>query len=351
MHVQRLVPTAPLGTGLRNGVINMADYEGKDWPMAPIAIPSKNRECTLCEQTLQMLRSYGYNMAKVHVFVDATHFREDGSNEYDMYWRCLRSRGFSQVNIHPGGKGLRKQYARIFAFFHGEPEIIMSSDTVPRLHWRKRLHNVSVEPLPAKQFKPVIRIGFDMCRVFGARAWSLASCKAGPNLTPGRISRKCGLLCGNFFGVRMDVGRPIQMTVSDLTTDVEFSLKCWKQDGAMLRFLGIAAAHEYRSRGGHADIFPQLKKRHVATCKAIETLARQFPETLKYTGTEERRSKAMNYRFLQKGPKALVVKGTFTAQGRKPANGWRHVSGKERVRRHRLRQRQTKKNGHSSRRE
>lgn len=337
MEVGNLVPLPPLGEGVRNGVVDIADYASQKWPLVPIAIPSKGRERTLCEQTLQMLKSYEYDLAKVHVFVDATHIRQDGSNEYDVYFKHLRDHGFEAVNVHPGGIGLRKQYERIFAFFEGEPEVILTSDMVPRIEWRRRRQNVTLEDLPGERLVPVIRVGFDLCRLYGARAWSLSSCKAGLNLQAGHISRKCGLLCGNFCGVRLDVGTPIHMTMCDFTTDVEFSLKCWEQDGAMVRFLGIAAAHKYRSPGGHEIDNPDVTERHKSTCKALQTLASKFPHLVKYTGDEKRPSKAMNYRFLQKGPKNLMFKGTFSTKGRKPANGWRHVNGAERQRQHRMR--------------
>ena len=139
-------------------------------------------------------------------------------------------------------------------------------------------------------------------------------------------------MCGNFCGVRLDVGKPIPMTICDFTTDVEFSVRCYAEDGVMIRFLGIAAAHKYRSAGGHADGNVSNKKRHEDTCKAIRSLARKFPKFLKYTGKHERQSKTMSYRFLQKGPKALTFKGMFTNRGRRPANGWRDESGAARMR-------------------
>ena len=90
--------------------------------------PMKRREKVLCEQTLCMLKSYGYDMSMVHIFVDATHVRESGCNEYDVYFKHLRAHGFRSVHVHPGGVGLRKQYERIFQFFVGEPEMILTSD-------------------------------------------------------------------------------------------------------------------------------------------------------------------------------------------------------------------------------
>ena len=334
----------PLMRSVQNGVVDIGDYECKTWKCVPIGIPSKGREQTLCEQTLQMLRSYEYDMSMVHVFVDATHVRPDGANEYDVYFKHLQQHGFQMVNVHPGGVGLRKQYDRIFEFLKGEQEIILASDTVPRIDWRRRAHNVELEEFPKEKLLPVIRIGFDLCREYGARAWSLSSCKAGINLQAGHISLKCGLLCGNFCGVRLDVGDPIRMTISDFTTDVEFSLRTWNQDGAMVRFLGIAAHHKYRSPGGHRDGRIHDQKRHKDTCSAIRTLAKMFPQSLRFTGEAERPTKAMNYRFLQKGPKALIFKGTFSTKGRKPTNGWRAQSVRDRVRKHRSEKSKKQKN-------
>ena len=74
----RLLPVPPLGKGISDGTVDIADYEGQPWPKVPVAIPSKGRETELCHQTLRMLRSYEYDMSKVHVFVDATHVRIDG---------------------------------------------------------------------------------------------------------------------------------------------------------------------------------------------------------------------------------------------------------------------------------
>ena len=103
-----LVRVPPLGDGIKDGTVDIADYEGQPWPKVPIAIPSKGRESEVCQQTLQMLRTYEYDMSKVHIFVDATHFRKDGANEYDVYFKYLRDHGFAEVNVHPCGVGLKK---------------------------------------------------------------------------------------------------------------------------------------------------------------------------------------------------------------------------------------------------
>ena len=113
----KLVRLPLVGRGVRDGVVDIKDYESQKWECVPIAIPSLAREKTLCEQTLHMLQSFEYNMTMVHVFVDATHIRTDGANEYEVYFKYIRKRGYDKVNVHPGGVGLRKQYESIFRFF------------------------------------------------------------------------------------------------------------------------------------------------------------------------------------------------------------------------------------------
>ena len=331
------------GPGPRNGHVYLQDYAKKKWDCVPIAVPSKGREEQLCEQTLTMLKHHGYDMSLVHVFVDGDRQREDGSAEYDRYWKKLRAEGFGMVGLHPGGKDLRGQYARIFQFFHDIPEVVLTTDMVPSIVVRKRIGSVAVEPLEQGLLTTLIRVGFDVCSSEGARAWSFASCKAGMNLIPGNISRKCGLLCGNFHGIRMSLGPPPSIEVSNYTTDVEFSLRCWTECEAMVRFLGIAASHAYRSRGGLSMTASSPSARHKETCDAVQKLAKEFPQLLRTETKQKRRFSRMNYHFLQKGPKPMKFYGTFETRGRKVLKGWRPMTVKQRVAKHRLHKKPAKK--------
>ena len=208
---------------------------------------------------------------------------------------------------------------------------------------KRKPGNVELQPLQDRMLSTLIRVGFDVCRVTGARAWSLASCKEGLNLSAGAISLKCGLLCGNFCGVRMDVGPPPAMVTSNYTTDVEFSLRCWAECGCMVRFLGIAANHAYRSRGGLSMTAESAQRRQEDTCKAIEKLSKEFPTLIRTVRRETRRKTRMNYRFCQKGPKPMQFYGTFETRGRKLTAGWRPLTVRQRVAKHRLMKRPAKR--------
>ena len=326
----------PMGPGPRDGHVYLHDYGGKRWDGVPVAIPSRGRSDLLCQQTLTMLAKHNYDMRDVHVFVDSNSERKDGSNEYDRYYQELRASGFGMVNVHPGGKDLRSQYARVFQFFAGVTELILTTDMVPNIMVKRRPGSVEMQPLQNGMLATLIRVGFDVCRVTGARAWSLASCKEGMNLSAGAISLKCGLLCGNFCGVRMDVGPPPAMVTSNYTTDVEFSLRCWAECGCMVRFLGIAATHAYRSRGGLSMTAKSAQRRQEDTYKAIEKLSREFPTLIRTVRKGIRSKTRMNYRFCQRGPKPMQFHGTFETRGRKLTAGWRPLTVRQRVAKHRL---------------
>ena len=52
MEAGKLVRRPPVGRGVRDGVVNVADYETGCWKCVPIAIPSKVHEQVLRKQTL-----------------------------------------------------------------------------------------------------------------------------------------------------------------------------------------------------------------------------------------------------------------------------------------------------------
>jgi len=317
--------------------ICFASYLQKDrYADVPMAIPSFCRETALCEQTLTMLRSYDWNMRSIHVFVDALHRHPDGVLEYDKYFKALQRHGFADVHLHPGGRGLCKQYDRIFEFFHDVPCICLMSDTVPSIQWRRRPGSAETADLPRRYLKPLVAMMFDACEQEGYAAWSLSPCKNQMNLLPGHLSRKCGLLDGNFFGARVQGFAPPRFTVSDYTTDVEFTLRTWSRDKGFIRFLGATAMHTYRSPGGHASTGMSTGERADATDRAIQCMAAEFPTLLVHNKSKTCRA-SMPYTFVPKGGPPRMVKGLYCTKGRKPQNGWKPMSQAERTRKWRAR--------------
>ena len=298
-----------------------------------IAIPSYRREQELCNQTLTLLRRYGWNLGRVHIFVDPITRREDGTCEYDNYYQYLRTHGFGAVQVHPGGVGLTAQYNRIFEFFASEDKILCMSDTVPRLQWRRK-KSLDLDDLPTGDLLPLVSLAFDLCEEVKVRAWSLAPCKSPRNMLPGRISQKNGLLDGNCFGVCLKREPRIELTGSGYTTDIEFTLKAWNADGGAIRFLGITAAHEYRFEGGHASDGPEGRhKRKTETAHSIQRFAKEYPKLIKVV-RQKTLECAMPYASLPKGLPPLMLFGSHTMRGRSPIQR-RSRSPQQRVASHR----------------
>ena len=305
-------------------------------PSYQLAVPSLGREKVLCEQTLTLLRKYKWKMCNVHVFVDGLKRRDDGSCEYDNYYRHLKAHGFGEVQIHPGGDSLCAQYARIFEFFRGASCLCLASDTVSSLQWRRLSGSIATEDLPVDYLIPLVSLMFEQSVSAGFTTWSLAPCKSGRNMQPGHLSRKCGLLDGIFFGICLDRGEPVKLRESPYTTDVEMSVRTWMKDGGFLRFLGVTALHAYRSAGGHSVNGMTQSRRVVDTSDSIKSLARQFPTLIRYNSAKTS-VKSMMYRFLPKGGRPIKVKQLYNARGRKPEYAARALTAAERQRRCRQR--------------
>ena len=315
--------------------ISLDDYRVAISTCPPVAIPSWRREDKLCLQTLTLLRFYKWDMRRVHVFVDPQSRREDGSMEYDLYWRYMQENSFKEVNLHPGGQGLCNQYNRIFEFFAAESTLVVMSDTVPEIVMRRK-RSWDMEKLPRKDLQPLVSLAFALCKSMNLRSWSLGACKSAKNMQPGIISRKCGLLDGNFFGVDLTKTPRIQLDHSGYTTDVEFSVKAWAADGGMIRFSGISAMHEYRASGGHARNTPDAQAaREKETDESLKRLAEEHPRLLQFSEDKTCSHRGMKYKFRPVGPKPWKLFGTYCMRGRPTSAKKRPLTGAERVRKHR----------------
>ena len=315
--------------------ISLDEFRDGHATCPPVAIPTIRREEQLCAQTLAVLRYYKWDMSKVHVFVDPQARRCDGSTEYDCYAKYMNENSFGDVNLHPGGQGLCCQYNRIFDVFASEPALVIMSDTVPKILMRRK-RSWELEQLPQDDLQPLVATAFALCKSMNLRCWSLSACKSAKNMHPGIISRKCGLLDGNCFGVDLTKTPRIFLNYSGFTTDVEFSAKAWAADGGFIRFSGICAVHKYRASGGHAGLTtdataPRVKE----TDDSLQRLAKDYPQLIKFVGNKVCSHRGMKYRFRPIGPKPLRLFGTYCMRGRPTFYKKRPLTGAERVREHR----------------
>ena len=303
-------------------------------PCYKIAIPSANREEALCQQTLQTLQRQEWRMAEVYVFVHPACLPGDSETQLSKYQRCLAKHGFADVTVVPGGSNLMLQYNQILCFFPPEERIILMSDTIPSIVWRKHTVNLTLVELPPWHLQAHAALGFQLCSDTNSHAWSLGPCKSPGNMQPGHISRRLGLLDGNCFGLILRGTSDVRPQISGYITDVEMSLRCWCLDNVFHRFLGVTALHKYRSAGGHACSAVVAGQRSQATDAAIETLAHMLRHTSSFTPT--RISDAgMRYKFKHHGGLPLMVRGGCTSTGRPAITTGRAMTAAQRQRKSR----------------
>ena len=135
-------------------------------------------------------------MADIYVFVHPACMPGDSDTQLTKYQRCLAEHGFADVKVVPGGSNLMLQYNDIFSFFPPEERIILMSDTIPSIVWRKHTVNLTLVELPPRHLQAHAALGFKLCEDTNSRAWSLGPCKSPRNMQPGHISRRLVLLDG-----------------------------------------------------------------------------------------------------------------------------------------------------------
>lgn len=309
---------------------SLDDFRGERHGKIIVAIPSLGREVLLVDQSLSTLKRYNFPLQDVYIFIDPRARRSDGQSEIQCYRKFLRSRGMAAVHILPGAKGLMQQYNTIFKHFRGK-RILVMSDTVSGFQWRKHLTNTTLHDLPEDMLRPLVHCGFAVSESQGAAAWSLGPCKNPMSMSPGHISRKCGLLDGNFFGLDQRHRGAPAITVSGVTTDVEFSLRMWQRHHSSVRFLGFAAIHEYQQPGGHRFIREGEPRNHVAYF-ACRQLAALFPELLRFEESWDGWGHSLPISFRPVGPEPLILTNSSTNRGRRPQSGRRARTDCERQR-------------------
>ena len=87
-------------------------------------------------------------MAEVYVFVHSACLPGDSETQLSKYQRCLAKHGLADVTVVPGGSNLMLQYNEILCFFPPEERIILMSDTIPSIVWRKHTVNLTLVELP-----------------------------------------------------------------------------------------------------------------------------------------------------------------------------------------------------------
>ena len=295
-----------------------------------IVIPSYNRPRRLCEETLALLRRHDVPLGKVHVFVnDARGSTEEP--QWKQYHDAIVEFKCTSVQLHRGGRDLVQQMSKIFSWAAGRYVVLMS-DAVNDILWKdiSTTGSTKLTSLPRGGLQAVIQHGYALMMAGNCMAWSLGASHDGRFMKSMGITRRVGLLDGNFAGMIVnDFLQSMTMHPQDgLVYDVALACQLWSTGHRFFRYLGMCCKHTYRSAGGQSALFPDKTVRREAENQCIRRLERRFPDLIKFNDSPKFSLKRMQYKFLRAGPDPWVMR--VNGRGRLPTVKITRLSNKER---------------------
>ena len=283
-----------------------------------ICIPSFNRPERLCETSLRLLRRHGIPMDRVHVFVAPTPVPTRCRPEWSRYMRELRERGYADVHIEPGGDGIVHQMRAIFSWAAEDTYIICLADDVVEIKCRKdnKSDGHCCKPLPHKSLEALFAHAWDLMRAGNFSAWGLSPCKNVLHMDARSLSRKLGLIEGNFWGT---IARP---WLTDLVTDssmnvifdVAFTAELWASGRRFFRYRGLCCISPYKMPGGLLT----LKCKEQRRCEEdnqIKRLSLRHPTLVKFRRKDGASLRTMQYSFSSVGEPPIHLRNPTPLTG------------------------------------
>jgi hypothetical protein len=304
-------------------VVNYMDYlEHTQRPNYKIVIPSLNRPEELCLTTLALLRSHGISLSNVGVFITPTVLAEHQTPEWSRYLAALRRHDMLEVHLLPGAKGLDQQMRKAMEWV-GEGYMITMSDTVTDIlvrHTRRRSGRQFLAPMTKGCLLPLIHHARDLMIAGAFTAWSVNPMhNAGRMSSKNLISRKLGLLDGNFSGILLppNWNRLRVEKGHGLIYDVEWSASLWSRGYRFVRYMNMCADHKYRRIGGQESVFTNPAVRRAKENTMLKRVSTRFPKLLTWKLKNSASLKTMQYRFFPMGLQPLRMMSRMSGGARR----------------------------------
>lgn len=309
-----------------------------------VVIPSFDRPRELVRQTLPFLLSHGISCDKICVFLQPG--RRDHAPETRPEWERYSDelrKAAMPVQLREGGKGLTEQMLAAFDWAGEGAYIVVCSDTVRTMQrlGTDRSRKKKMVPLRAGELQLVLQHGAKLMRDYGFQAWSPCAVHKAQWMSKHRLTRRLGLLDGNFLGLKIP---PDYATLRNLPDQVFFvGLSCWlwKHGYSFVRYSMLACLHPYRLPGGQATRFPTESARRRRENEAIQNLAHDFPGLISFQKKTTHSLKRMQYKFASLGPDPLRMNTSTSVKMSAAAKTFLlRKTGTERMRKLRSKQRQ-----------
>ena len=242
--------------------------------------------------------------------------------------------------MRQGGSGLTAQMLAAFEWAGPGCHVVVLSDTVRgirRLAWT-RSGVKKLAPLRDGELLLVIQHGARLLRDNGFTAWSSCAVHKAQWMSHNRLTRRLGLLDGNFLGIMVPQGFETLRGMPDQMFFVGLSCWLWKENHSFVRYSMLSCDHPYRLPGGQATRFPTEAGRRQQENQTIRRLSLSYPGLISFEATPGHSIKRMQYKFARKGPGPLVMEAvTKSAMSIAARDVLRAASGAARMRKMRRR--------------
>jgi hypothetical protein len=269
-----------------------------------IVIPSFDRPQTLCNQTLSWLRSQQIDESRIVVLVAPGRANIDGSDlqEWERYVETTRAEGFGNIRIRAGGVGLCAQMIAGMQMVGVGNYMVVISDTVKCVK-RHSAHKGKrrLMPIASGQLLNIISHGLDLLKTHGFVAWSSVANHNAMRMEPLKVSRRLGLLDGNFMGMIVPNDFQSFASLPDQIFYVALTTRFWNDGHRICRYLMLSCDHRYRLSGGQASHYPDAQSRRRAENIAIRNLSNAFPLLVKFAPSPKGTLKTMQFKFTIQG--------------------------------------------------
>lgn len=285
-------------------------------------IPTYNRPLQLVTETLPLLQRHGVPLDSILVLVTPGHAPGVPEvPEWESYVAAMRRTGFSEVRLVQGGVGLTAQMLEGMRRVGVGNYMVVMSDTVKDIHRQSctRSGKALLRPLAAGELLQVVAHGRKLLVKHGCAAWSSAACHNAGRMHRSYISRRLGLLDGNFLGMLVPADYLLLGDMPNVAFFVGLSCWLWSTNRRMLRYMMLSCCHRYKQPGGQASRFADATARVRAEKGAIENLAMRYPGLVSYAPKEQSKT-TMPYKFAVDGPPPFSMKTRMT-QGRPREHG------------------------------
>jgi hypothetical protein len=230
-----------------------------------IAIPSYKRAETLRDKTLALLKSYGIDHSKIHIFVANKQEAED-------YKRVLDPDSYGKLIVGVLKIGPQRNF--ILNYFPiGKPIVQMDDDIRELIEYDP---SAKRHERKLKSLKTVIEKGFQLCKEHSCRYWGIYPTANGFFMKSGFTTDLrfiIGVMTGCFNpGTKGPKGLRVQL--SSFKEDYERTIKMFKMDGAVIRFSDVAPKTSYYTEKGGAEEFRDTKGME----EEARWLEKHFPE-------------------------------------------------------------------------